>query len=170
MNLLLPSVPQEAPPCEAPSKARRRFDIGQFLSRGFNLTYIFTTCCWIVFRPFTVNSWGMGARALWLVSATLGYFILVQGLKYFCYFPRPGSKDTFCWGRRPHSGFPSGHTLPAFVGATLIWQSHPHFWFWFVGALLIAWARWHVKAHFGYQVILSALIGTGWGLIMGQFL
>ena len=150
--------------------SKRRFEFGQFVSRTFNFVYVFVSCCFLVFAPFAVNAWNIGARASWLLAAMLGDLILVQGFKRVFYVPRPHTPGAFSWGRRAHSGFPSGHTLPAFLLATLIVQTHPKLGFWFAGALLIAWARWHVKAHFGYQVTLSALMGTALGLLAGRFL
>ncbi len=163
MNPTLP-VAQEAPP------SKPRFDVGQFVSRTFNFVYVFCSCLFLVFVPFAVNSWDSSARASWLLAAMVGDALLVQGFKHLFYLPRPHTPGVFSWGRRAHSGFPSGHTLPAFLLATLITQAHPKLWFWFAGAGLIAWARWHVKAHFGYQVTLSALMGIGLGLLAGRWL
>lgn len=167
MNPSLPAACDEMP---ATSSAKRPFDFAQFVSRGFNFAYVFFSCCLLVFVPFGINGWNIGHRALWLVGAMLGDLILVQGFKHLCYIPRPRAVNSFCWGRRAHSGFPSGHTLPAFLLATLITQAHPGLWAWFAGAALIGWARWHVRAHFGYQVVLSALLGIGLGWVAGRFL
>ncbi len=164
MNPLVSATQNDAPSQE------RRFDFGQFVSRSFNFVYVLASCVLLVFVPFTVNAWPIGTRALWLLAAMFGDLVLVQGFKHICYIPRPKTTNVFSWGRRAHSGFPSGHTLPAFLLATLIWQAHPHLWFWFFGAALIGWARWHVKAHFGYQVTLSALLGIGLGFVAGRFL
>lgn len=157
-----------AAPSVSPDQSR--FDFGQFVSRGFNFVYVLLSCGLLVFVPFSINNWNIGLRALWLVGAMAGDLILVQGFKHLCYIPRPRATDSFCWGRRAHSGFPSGHTLPAFLLATLIVQAHPHLWFWFAGAALIGWARWKVLAHFASQVLLSAALGVGLGLLAGRFL
>lgn len=167
MNPPFPAARDKAP---ATRSAKRPFDFGQFVSREFNFLYVLASCCLLVFVPFGVNGWSMEGRALWLVGAMLGDLVLVQGFKHLCYIPRPKAVNRFCWGRRAHSGFPSGHTLPAFLLATLIVQAHPGLWAWFAGAALIGWARWKVLAHFGYQVMLSALLGVGLGLIAGRFL
>ena len=164
MNPSPPAAHQSAPP------TKRRFDFGQFVSRTFNFVYVLVSCFLLVLAPFAVNNWNIGARALWLLGAMLGDLILVQGFKHLFYVPRPHTPGVFSWGRRAHSGFPSGHTLPAFLLATLIAQAHPKLGFWFAGALLIAWARWRVKAHFAYQVTLSALMGIGLGLLAGRWL
>jgi len=149
-------------------RAKRPF--GQWVSRQFNFVYVAASCVFLVFWPFAVNGWGIGARALWLLATMLGDLLVVQGAKHIFYVPRPDKADGFSWGRRPHSGFPSGHSVPAFLLATLIWRAHPAFWFWFLGAALIAWARWQQRAHFGYQVSLSALLGIGLGLLAGRWL
>ena len=164
MNPPLSAVHDDAPELES------RYAFGQFVSRSFNFVYVLATCLLLVAVPFSVNKWLLPARVLWLVAVALGDLIVVQGFKHICYFPRPNTTNPFRWGRHANSGFPSGHTLPAFLGATLVWQTHPHLWFWFLGATLIGWARWNVKAHFGYQVTLSALLGIGIGLVAGRFL
>lgn len=167
MNPPLSATQDDTPELES------RYAFGQFVSRSFNFVYVVVSCLWLVLVPFSVKSasaWSLGSRALWLMAAMLGDLILVQGFKHICYIPRPKTANPFRWGRHAHSGFPSGHTLPAFLLATLIWQAHPHLWVWFLGAALIGWARWNVKAHFGYQVTLSALLGIGIGLLAGRFL
>ena len=173
--LLPPSVTAfMTPPLSAaqdePTELESRYVVGQFVSRSFNFVYVLVTCLWLVLVPFSINTWPLGSRVLWLVAVAVGDLIVVQGFKHICYFPRPNTTNPFRWGRHANSGFPSGHTLPAFLGATLIWQTHPQLWFWFLGAALIGWARWNVKAHFGYQVTLSALLGIGIGLLAGRFL
>ena len=165
-----PSVPASHDQTPAASGTKGPLDFGQFVSRGFNFAFVLVSCCLLVLVPFSTNRWDIGQRALWLVAAMLGDLVLVQGFKHLCYIPRPRATDGFSWGRRAHSGFPSGHTLPAFLLATLIVQAHPHLWFWFAGAALIGWARWKVLAHFSYQVLLSAVLGIGLGLVAGRFL
>ena len=164
MNPPLPAAPPDAP--DDP----RRYAFGQFVSRTFNFIYVLVSCGVLVLLPFEVNTWNIGSRALWFLAAMLGDVVLVQGFKHLFYVSRPHTPGRFSWGRRAHSGFPSGHTLPAFLLATCVVQTHPRFWFWFAGALLIGWARWQVKAHFGYQVLLSALLGVGLGLVAGRWL
>ena len=170
MNLSSPAVPRDTSDTSISLGGESRFNFGQFVSRSFNFLYVIASFCLVIFVPFEVNKWSVGARILWLMGAAALNFGLVQGFKYLCYMPRPHAKDCFCWGRRAHSGFPSGHTLPAFMFATMIKQAYPNLWFWFAGALLIGWARWSVKAHYGYQVTVSAMIGIGLGLLVGRFL
>jgi len=162
-----PTLPDQLP--NTPStRAKRPF--GQWVSRQFNFVYVLASCLFLVLWPFSVNQWGISARAIWLVAAMLGDLILVQGCKHIFFVPRPNKPDRFAWGRRPHSGFPSGHSVPAFLLATLIWRAHPMLWLWFLGAALIAWARWQQRAHFGYQVCLSALLGVLLGLFASRWL
>ena len=161
---------ESSPSAPIPSPTKRPFVFGQWVSRTFNFVYVFVSCVLLVFWPFAVNHWGIGPRTGWLLLAMLGDLLIVQGCKHVFYVHRPGKTAQFLWGRHPHSGFPSGHTFPAFLLATMIWEAHPTLWFWFAGAALIAWARWQQRAHFGWQVSLSALLGTALGLLAGRWL
>ena len=97
-----------------------------------------------------------------LGGALLGYLVVVQGLKAVIWLPRPGE---FTVGE--HSGFPSGHTVPAFVMACLVAESYPRFGVpALVMAILVGYARVEVMAHFAYQVAASGAMGVAIGMAM----
>ena len=152
-----------AQPVRKSGKPRRPFNFGQFISRPFNFAYVLLSILTLLFLPLASAS-EVGARALWIVAAFIGDLVVVQGAKHVFYAPRPNSEGAWKWGRHPHSGFPSGHTVPAWMLATMGASVHPK-WaiFWFGLAALIGWARWNVRAHFAYQVAGSALLGLALG-------
>lgn len=143
------------------------FDVGQFVSRQFNFIYVVGSVAFLIFWPWFASPLDAWERIIWVVAALLGEVAFVQGIKHLCYIPRPHAKTSFAWGRRPHSGMPSGHTVPAFLLATFVAASHP-VWgaIWYGGATLIAWARWRTQAHYAYQVVVSALLGIVLALIV----
>ena len=144
----------------------RPFNFGQFVSRPLNFVYVTGSILLLLLAPMPQNAREFGLRAGWIVLAFVGDLIAVQGAKHIFYAPRPNSNNAWKWGRHPHSGFPSGHTVPAWMLATMSASVHPN-WalIWFGLAALIAWARWKVRAHFGYQVIGSALLGLALGAL-----
>ena len=149
-----------------PAKPRRPFNFGQFVSRPFNFVYVLGSILLLLFIPVAASTGEIGARALWVLAAFTGDLIVVQGAKHVFYAPRPNSGNAWKWGRHPHSGLPSGHTVPAWMLAMMGASVHPT-WapIWIGLAALIAWARWKVRAHFAYQVALSALMGVALGAL-----
>lgn len=98
-------------------------------------------------------------RLLMLGGALLGCAIVVQGLKALIWLPRPD--DTLHGTHLRGSGFPSGHTVWAFVVACLVADTIPRFRVAaFAMAILIGYARVEVTAHFAYQVAVSGLMGA----------
>ncbi len=135
--------------------------MGQFLSRQFNFVYVAFSIGFLLFTFSQQLQLSLGARFCWILGAFLLDLLVVQGAKHIFYAPRPNFEQVWKWGRHPHSGFPSGHSVPAFMLATMVLQSTPQ-WapFWYMGAVLIAYGRWKVEAHFAWQVTLSAILGV----------
>jgi membrane-associated phospholipid phosphatase len=137
----------------------------QFISRPANTTYVLLCIAGLLFAPCEA----MDGAARWhlMIVAALCNFGLVQGIKQICWAPRPHSRAfpaPLRWGKGYRSGFPSGHTVPAFLLACLVTKLHPFYGAaCFVCAILIAWSRVQVRAHFAWQVILSALMGLALG-------
>ena len=144
----------------------RPFNFGQFVSRPLNFIYVLGSILLLSLAPMPANARELELRVAWIVLAFLGDLIVVQGAKHLFYAPRPNSHNAWKWGRHPHSGFPSGHTVPAWMLATMGAHVHPT-WapLWLGLAALIAWARWKVRAHFAYQVIGSAGLGVALGAL-----
>ena len=149
----------------------KRLDVGQIVSRHFNFLFVLASGICLIFWSSPSSAPTLLGRFLWFAGAVLADVLIVQFFKRACYFPRPASGQNFSWGRRAHSGFPSGHTLPAFLFATLMAHNHPQTAIpWFLGAALIGWGRYIVRAHFTIQIVISALLGVGVGLIFTRFI
>lgn len=107
------------------------------------------------------RAWRSGQKRLfwWPLLVSLGTFLCVVGLKEATHLPRPN-------GGHP-DGFPSGHTTFSFALAWLLTQTHPRLApLWFGLAVCIGWSRVDGLAHFPYQVLVGACLGTliGWGI------
>lgn len=92
----------------------------------------------------------------WPVAVSLLSALSVEGLKRATGLPRPDGERT---------GFPSGHTTFVFALAWLLTQVYPRLApLWYGMAISIGWARVEGHAHFPYQVLCGAMLGTiiGW--------
>lgn len=97
---------------------------------------------------------GPGMRRLlwWPVAVGAGTVVCVEGLKRLTRFARPDGEPT---------GFPSGHTTFAFALAWLLTRVFPRFApLWYGIAVVIGWSRVEGDAHFPYQVLCGAVLGT----------
>ena len=128
---------------------------GDFLSHTFYLSFCLFGAgklVWIGIRN--------GDKYLywWPPVTGLVTFICVESLKRATRLPRPDGEPT---------GFPSGHTTLSFAVAGLLSQVSPRFAvLWYAAAISISWSRIEGHAHFPYQVLAGAVIGTGisWGI------
>ena len=129
--------------------------VGQFLSRAGHFTFLALSLAALLFGPLDKGE-TRALRWLALIGAMIGYLLVVEGLKAVIWLPRPGQFEV---GK--HSGFPSGHTVPAFVVACLVAAIYPR---WqvpaFAMAILVGYARVEVMAHFAYQVVASGIFGS----------
>ncbi len=92
----------------------------------------------------------------WPVAVSILSALCVEGLKRATGLRRPDGEPT---------GFPSGHTTFAFALAWLLTQIHPRLApLWYGIAVSIGWSRVEGHAHFPYQVLCGAVLGTviGW--------
>ncbi|MDQ2687030.1 MAG: phosphatase PAP2 family protein [Armatimonadota bacterium] len=121
---------------------------------------------WIILS--VVLMFGRGLRChdskrvcLWPVTAGLVTALCVESLKYVTQLRRPdGTPD----------GFPSGHTTFAYALAWLLSRIYPRLGpLWFGVAVSIGWSRVEGHAHFPYQVLWGAILGTaiGWWVSRG---
>ena len=98
----------------------------------------------------------------WPPIAALLTFLCVEGLKQATRLPRPGGEPT---------GFPSGHTTLSFAVAGLLTQTYPRLAaLWYGAAISIGWSRVEGHAHFPYQVVTGAVLGTGISWAIGRLL
>jgi membrane-associated phospholipid phosphatase len=141
---------EEAPVGALPWSLR----FGKVLSREFNTCYVLCSFALLAF------AWPSGDKFRCLFVASALNFGIVQGIKQILWVPRPHTPGVWRWGKGRSSGFPSGHTVPAFVLASLVAHLHP-LWgvVWFPMAALIGWSRVRVRAHFAWQVLISAVLG-----------
>ena len=135
---------------------------GQFISRAGHFTFLVASLTALVFGPRLPGE-SRATRLLMLGGALLGYLIVVEGLKALIWLPRP---DDYLHGTHLRgSGFPSGHTVPAFAVACLVADSFRR---WrvpaFGMAILIGYSRVEVTAHFAYQVAASGIFGIAIGM------
>jgi len=104
---------------------------------------------------------GPAGRGWWCLDFACSALLLVMSVKFLTSLPRPLEA--------PY-GFPSGHSTLAFGFAWLVLEARPRLsWLaglWFGMALLIAWSRVEVGAHFDYQVLAGAALGCalGWAV------
>lgn len=104
--------------------------------------------------------------AWWLLADSLLTPLCVEGLKAITRLPRPRDLD----GHIGYNGFPSGHTMYSFALAWLLTQIHPRLApLWYVWAVTIGWSRIEGGAHFRYQVLAGAALGTAvaWAITHG---
>ena len=128
---------------------------GDFLSHTFYLTFNILGAALILWTGFRS---GQRRRFWWPPTAALLTLLCVEGLKQASRLPRPNGEPT---------GFPSGHTTLSFAVAGLLTRAFPRLApLWYVSAISIGWSRVEGHAHFPYQVLVGAVIGTGisWGI------
>ena len=123
--------------------------VGDFGSHTLYQSFVGLTAVLLLWRGVKVGP----KRLLWWPPAVaLGCGLCVEGLKRATRLPRPDGDPT---------GFPSGHTTFAFALAWLLTQTHPRFApLWYAVAVAIGWSRIEGNAHFPYQVLCGALLGT----------
>lgn len=102
---------------------------------------------------------GMKNRSMWWAPvAVLANAAIEKAGKLFLHWPRPDGN---------HNGFPSGHAMASFLMAWLVATKYPKLApLWYAIATAVAWSRVQVHAHYPYQVVGAALIGTliGWSI------
>lgn len=139
--------------------------IGQFLSRPFNFIFEFACVGLMLLGPLARRE-TRRFRVLWSLGAGVSYAIAVEGTKRLVFWPRPEDVGRTIQTAHRGAGFPSGHTVPAFLAAALVGELYPETrWPALIGAILIGYSRVEVTAHFASQVWLSAVIGLGLGVI-----
>ncbi len=129
--------------------------LGDFFSHTLYQSFIGLTAILLLWRAFRVGPKRLG---WWPPAVALGSGLCVEGLKRATRLPRPDGDPT---------GFPSGHTTFAYALAWLLTQTHPRQApLWYGVALAIGWSRVEGQAHFPYQVLCGAVLGTviGWGV------
>ena len=106
---------------------------------------------------------GFRDRSLWWAPvAVLANVAVEKAGKSFLQMPRPNEEG---------NGFPSGHAMASFLVAWLIATKYPKLApLWYAIAASVAWSRVQVHAHYPYQVLGGALIGTFIGWLISHFL
>lgn len=102
---------------------------------------------------------GLRDASVWWTPVAVIANATIENLgKNFLDAPRP---DSF------QNGFPSGHSMASFLMAWLIATKYPKLApLWYAFAVAISWSRVEIHAHFPYQVLGGAFIGTliGWAI------
>ena len=138
--------------------------VGQNISRAGHFTFLLVSLVALVFGPLLPGE-SRVTRLLMIGGALVGYLVVVEGLKALIWLPRPDDYLRGTHGRG--SGFPSGHTVPAFAVACLVADTFPRFRApAFAMAVLIGYSRVEVTAHFAYQVAASGAMGAAIGIAM----
>jgi len=137
--------------------------VGQFLSRHFNLVFEVASVSFLLASALEKRE-TRRFRLGWSLGAAASYLVAVEGTKRLFFWPRPEDVGRTILTAHRDAGFPSGHTVPAFLVAVLVGELDPR-WRWpaMLGAVLIAYSRVEVTAHSALQVWLSALIGLALG-------
>ncbi len=133
--------------------------VGQGLSRAGHFLFLVFCGVRLVFGPLRageVRAW----RVKWVVGAVALNFAVVESVKRIVFWPRPQDAGRTALTAIRDAGFPSGHTVPAFLFAALMGTVEPRLRLPALGmAILIGTSRVQVGAHFAAQVWLSAVIG-----------
>jgi membrane-associated phospholipid phosphatase len=105
------------------------------------------------------------AAALSLIALAVSGLV-VQTIKHLIGRPRPKLADqgVFGWGpsfQSGHDSFPSGHTISAFAMAAVLSSFYPSGrWIWYSLAVLVAFTRVYIDAHFASDVFVGAVLGV----------
>jgi len=127
---------------------------GDFLSHTLYQSFIGLAVIFLLWRGVRGQKWLLW----WPLLAAILTPLCVEGLKRLTRLPRPDGDP---------SGFPSGHTTFAFALAWLLTRAYPRGTpLWFAVAVSIGWSRVEGHAHFPYQVLCGAFLGTviGWAI------
>lgn len=141
--------------------------VGQNISRAGHFIFLVVSLAALIFGPLAKGE-TRALRLLTLIGALVGYLIIVEGLKAMIWLPRPS--DYAAGTHTRGSGFPSGHTVPAFALACLVAAIYPRFGVAALAmAILIGYSRVEVTAHFAYQVVASAIFGSALGIAVSTW-
>jgi undecaprenyl-diphosphatase len=109
------------------------------------------------------------AAALSLIALAVSG-LAVQAIKHLIGRPRPRLADrgVFDWGpsfQTGHDSFPSGHAVSAFAMAAVLSSFYPAArWIWYSLAVLVAFTRVYIGAHFPSDVFVGAALGVLTGI------
>ncbi len=114
-----------------------------------------------------VNTWDDGVRASIALGSAMTFTYI---MKYTINRERPYDKhpDIIPFSRDFTASFPSGHTTSAFATATTLTILKPE---WYViipaygYAVLVGYSRMHLGMHYPSDVIIGALVGTGFAIL-----
>jgi membrane-associated phospholipid phosphatase len=129
---------------------------GDFGSHTLYQGFLGLAAAWLLWQSYKSKSW---RYFWWLLAVSLVTALCVEGLKRATGLPRPDGEP---------SGFPSGHTTIVFAMAWLLTQVFPQrASLWYGVAVSVGWSRVEGHAHFPYQVLCGALLGTaiGWSVV-----
>ncbi len=131
--------------------------VGDFGSHTLYQSFIGLAAALFIWRALRN---GPKSLLVWPPAVALGCGLCVEVLKRATLLPRPDGDPT---------GFPSGHTTFSFALAWLLTQTHPKLApLWYAIAVAIGWSRVEGDAHFPYQVLCGAALGTAIGWVISR--
>ncbi|MBV9863921.1 MAG: phosphatase PAP2 family protein [Abitibacteriaceae bacterium] len=136
-------------------------EIGQFISHPINTLYVATSAALLIIPSLVAARHQQVDPTWWWMLDFTAYEVLIGDGLFHSFLFTHGLEWSHKPGSVTMSGFPSGHATFAFGLAWLIYQRYPRLApLWFALAVLIGWSRVEVHAHYTYQVLGGAIIGS----------
>ncbi|KAF5079756.1 putative undecaprenyl-diphosphatase YbjG [anaerobic digester metagenome] len=113
---------------------------------------------------------GRDVAILGIIALLFGY-VLTEFIKYEVARPRPFTalNNVHLLTTMTDHSFPSGHSVAAFTGCTLLGVKYGHLYIFLILAGVIAFSRVYIGVHYPLDVIFGSLVGVLCALIVLHF-